>query len=96
MNSLIGEYSVEGKDPKTNLPNGRFYLDKIGAEHIADEVIQTHLGMNQKQSNDYKAKNFPAIWDHADILKKGFIEVERAPVMLRAVVGEVEAQGGLQ
>jgi len=95
MNSLIGEYSVEGKDLKTKLPNGRFYLDKVGAEHIADEVIKTHLKMNQSEANAYAKKNFPAIWDHADILKKGFIEVERAPVMLRAVVGEVEAQGGL-
>jgi hypothetical protein len=95
MNSLIGEYSIEGKDPKTNLPNGKFYLDKINAEHIANEVIRTHLGMNQGDANKYEKEHFPAIWAHADILNKGFIETERAPMMLRAVVGEVEAQGGL-
>lgn len=91
MNSLIGEYSIEGKDEKTGKPNGRFYLDKINAEHIANEVIRTHLGMNQKEANDYEKKHFPEIWKHADILNKGYIETERAPVMLRAVIGEVEA-----
>ena len=34
MNSLIGEYSIEGKDPKTGKPDGRFYLDKIGRAHV--------------------------------------------------------------
>ena len=95
MNSLIGEYSVEGIDRKTNTPNGVFYLDKVGAEHIAEEVVKTHLEMKQPEANKYIKKEFPAIWAHADILKAGFIKVEEAPVMLRAVVGEVVAQGGL-
>jgi hypothetical protein len=95
MNSLIGEYSIEGKDQKTGLPNGRFFIDKMNAEHVADEVVKTHLGMNQEAANKYVEKDFPAVWAHADILKRGFIETEAAPMMVRAVVGEVEAQGGL-
>lgn len=51
--------------------------------------------MTQEQANKYEKEHFPAIWDHFDILKQGFIETERAPMMMRAVVGEVEAQGGL-
>jgi hypothetical protein len=32
MNSLISEYSIEGKDKKTKLPNGHYFIDKHGAE----------------------------------------------------------------
>jgi hypothetical protein len=32
MNSLISEYSIEGKNKKTKKPDGHYYIDKHGAE----------------------------------------------------------------
>ena len=32
MNSLISEYSIEGKDKTTKKPNGHYFIDKYGAE----------------------------------------------------------------
>lgn len=43
MNSLLKEYSLEGKDKKTGLPNGKFFINKINADHVANEVVRTHL-----------------------------------------------------
>jgi len=54
MNSLIKEYSLEGKNQKTGLPNGKFFINKINAEHVANEVIRTHLKMNQSEANTYE------------------------------------------
>jgi hypothetical protein len=32
MNSLISEYSIEGKNKATKKPNGHYFIDKYGAE----------------------------------------------------------------
>jgi hypothetical protein len=37
----------------------------------------------------------PLIWDHVDLLKKGFILVEEAPQFLRYLLGEVEVNNAL-
>ena len=42
MRSLIKTYSLEGKTD--NEPNGKFYLDKNGAEGVAKEIVGTHFG----------------------------------------------------
>ena len=44
MNSLIGTYSIEQKNPATGEPTGRFFLNKKGALGVATEVAKTHFG----------------------------------------------------
>jgi hypothetical protein len=40
MNSLISEYSIEGKDKTSKKPNGHYFIDKHGAENISIAAIE--------------------------------------------------------
>ena len=94
MKSLIKTYSVEGNtDGK---PNGQFYLTKKGMDKVAKEVVGTHFGFKGKKRDDYLAKQLPKLWKAADVNKDGFIEVARAPMVLRTLLDNQEIGNGLQ
>jgi len=42
MRSLIKTYSIEQRD-SAGQPSGNFYLDKIGVQKVANEVVGTHF-----------------------------------------------------
>ena len=42
MNSMIGTYAKEGKNPDGK-PNGKFYLDRESGLRASQEVVNTHL-----------------------------------------------------
>jgi len=93
MNSLISVYSLEGNDGGT--PNGQFFLDKEGAKAVAEEVVQTHFGFTGAKRVEFLKDRFPRAWDNIDVNHDGQIEVARAAVLLRMIVGEVETNDGL-
>lgn len=96
MNSLISEYSIEGRDKKTNTPNGHYYIDKHGMEMVSRAAMKQNLeGLKDKQLDKLVAERFPSLWSDADVNKDGFVEVERAPMFVRTMVGDVEAAEGL-
>jgi hypothetical protein len=96
MNSLISEYSIEGRDKKTNTPNGHYYIDKHGMETVSRAAMKQNLDDVKENGLDkLVADRFPSLWEKADVNKDGFVEVERAPMFVRTMVGEVEAGEGL-
>lgn len=42
MRSLIKTYAIEQRD-SNGTPSGNFYLDKKGAQKVANEVVGTHF-----------------------------------------------------
>lgn len=95
MNSLISEYSIEGKDKKTKTPNGHYYISKYGAEKISIAAIEQNLEMKFSDAQKLEKERFPDLWEHYDVNDDGFMEIERAPMFIRGMVGENEAAGGL-
>lgn len=51
--------------------------------------------MNEKEAQKLVKERFPSLWEHYDVNDEGFMEVERAPMFIRGMVGENEAAGGL-
>ena len=96
MHSIISKYAIDKKDPKTGQPTGQFYVNEAGAEAIAREVIQTHLKKSGKELDDYANQHVADAWAKWDVNKTGYVEAERIPTMLRAIVGDVVAGFGLQ
>ena len=94
MNSLISRYSIEGNN--NGVANGHFYLNREGARAVSNEVVQTHLGFDGDQRDQYVGGRFASIWSHFDVNNDGFLEVERMPQFLRMLIGEVETNNGLQ
>jgi hypothetical protein len=93
MNSLISEYSIEGK--KNKKPDGHYYIDKHGAEMISIAAIKQNLEMKEGEAQKLVKERFPDLWEHYDVNNDGFMEVERAPMFIRGMVGENEAAAGL-
>lgn len=95
MNSLIYHYSLEGRgdDDKAN---GKFFLTKNGFQSAAEEVVKTHLHMDAEKSSNYVKDRLDTIWNHVDVLKKGYLFANEGPQMLRMMLGEVEVNNALQ
>jgi hypothetical protein len=52
--------------------------------------------MKESEAKDLVKKRFPELWEHYDVNDDGFMEIERAPMFVRGMIGENEAAGGLQ
>lgn len=100
MKSLIDKYAVEGNTDKIHKgkgePNGKFYVDKSNLYAASQEVVSTHLNLDGEKCDKFVDKKFKDLFEHYDVNGEGYIEVERAPMFLRQIVGENEASSGLQ
>lgn len=100
MKSLIDKYAVEGNTDKIHKgkgePNGKFYVDKSNLYAAAQEVVNTHLGLDAEKRDKYVDNKFNSLFEHYDVNQDGYLEVERAPMFLRQILGENEASSGLQ
>jgi len=54
------------------------------------------MGFKGEKRDEFIASRLDALWNHHDVLHEGFIEVDKAAVLLRSLIGEVESQVGLQ
>lgn len=95
MKSLIEKWAIESRK-EDGTKSGLFYLTKDLTKLAANEVVQTHHKFTQKQTDDYLEEHFDNVWKHYDVNHDGFIEVERVAVLLRTLIGQVEAAFGLQ
>lgn len=95
MKSLVATYAIEGKAADGS-KNGQFFMTKATTEAAAHEVVGTHLKMSGAEKDAYVSEHLDKLWSHYDVNKDGYIEVERAAPLLRQMVGEVEANIGLQ
>merc|ERR1712159_391472 len=94
VKSLIQNYAVEAIDAD-GAPNGDFYLTKDGAKDAASEIVETHLGYTGDKADAFINANFERAWNHADLLKNGFLTVEEGPAIFKSMLGEVEANNEL-
>ena len=95
MKSLVATYAIEGKAADGS-KNGHFFMTKGTTEAAAQEVVGTHLHLSGEAKDAFVAEHLDKLWPHYDVNKEGYIEVERAAPLLRSMVGEVEANIGLQ
>lgn len=94
MWSLIMQFAVEGNtDGKAN---GHFYLTTKGMEKVAREVVQDHFHSDANKRESYLSDNLPRLWAYHDLLNEGFVDVNKAPVILRSLLGDTEINNGLQ
>ena len=82
MHSLIEKYAIEMK--VDGVETREFYLNKEGAQAVANEVRDTHSEANAALA---EGDRFGDIWNHFDINQDGFVEVERMPQFLRMYLG---------
>lgn len=94
MRSLIKNFSIEGNT--NGKGNGEFYITKEACFDVAKEVVSTHHGFGTYKTKDYLDEHFEKLWKHHDVLNEGFLDVAKAPVLLRSLIGEVESFIGLQ
>lgn len=100
MKSLIDKYAVEGNTDKIHKgkgdPNGKFYVDKANLYAASQEVVNTHLGLDGEKRDKFVDSKFDSLFSHYDVNQEGYLEVERAPMFLRQILGENEISSGLQ
>ena len=95
MNSMIKNWAIEGKG-EDGLKTGKYYMDRFATTEVAKEVVGTHMGFTGEKLTSYVDKHMDALWPLYDVNKDGYIEADRAPVVLRRVIGDVEIANGLQ
>ena len=93
MKSLVSTYAIEGKGADGK--NGHFFMTKDITKAACNEVVESHLGFKGAKKDTFIGERFDKLWAHYDILKDGYIEVERAAPLIRSLIGEVESQIGL-
>ena len=96
MHSIISKYAVDKRDEKTGKPTGQLYVDRAGAEALAREVVATHLKKTGKELDDYVTHNLTEAWARWDVNQTGWVEAERIPTLLRAIINDPVAGFGLQ
>lgn len=94
MRNLITNYALEGKSDGS--PNQHFYLTKDAIQTESKNVVREHFGWDDKKTADYVQKQLTKLYPYYDVLNEGFLDVQRVPVLLRQVLGEVEIDNRLQ
>lgn len=94
MRSLISKYALEGNNGGQG--NGKFYLTKSGTKRVATEVAATHLKLAGSKLDKFVEDKINALWKKYDVLGEGFVTVDRIPVLLKSMIGDVELNNGLQ
>ena len=58
--------------------------------------MRTHLGYTGDKNKAFRDKFLNKAWEKADELSKGFLTVDEMPTVMKAMLGEVELNNGLQ
>ena len=93
MRSMIENYAVEEKTPKTDTdpggaPTGHFWMTKSTAYAAAQEVLATHKGLRGAELNTYLDTYFNKAWGHFDVNVVGKIEVIKMPTFIRFLASD--------
>ena len=93
MRSMIENYAVEAKTPKTDTdaggaPTGKFWMTKTGAFAAAQEVLATHKGLTGDKLDKYMTTYFDKAWGHFDVNQVGEIEVIKMPQLIRFLASD--------
>ena len=93
MRSMIANFAVEDKTPKTatddgGAPNGHFWMTKNGAYAAAQEVLSTHKNITGDKLSLYLDTYFTKAWGHFDVNQVGKIEVGKMPMFIRFLASD--------
>lgn len=93
MRSMIKNYAVEAKTPKTatdpgGAPTGKFWMTKSGAYAAAQEVLATHKKLTGEKLQKYLDTYFNKAWGHFDVNQVGRIEVIKMPMFIRFLASD--------
>lgn len=93
MRSMIANYAVEAKTPKTatdagGAPTGKFWMTKTGAYAAAQEVLSTHKKLAGADLQKYLDTYFNKAWGHFDVNQVGKIEVIKMPMFIRFLASD--------
>jgi hypothetical protein len=93
MRSMIANYAVEAKTPKTDsddggAPTGKFWMTKTGAYAAAQEVLSTHKGLEGAKLSTYLDTYFNKAWGHFDVNQVGKIEVGKMHMFIRFLASD--------
>ena len=91
------DYATEGVT-KEGKPDGHFFVTKDQAKDLSFEVVETHLGYDEKKAKDYvekKAKdyvekNFGPAWEHYDVNEEGTIDALWLSTLMRFMTKPVK------
>jgi len=95
---MIKNYALEGKichedeDGKviksTCIPNGKFFMNKLGVKKAASEVLATHKGLSGPALEEYLDTYLDKAWGHFDVNRVGVIEVIKTPQLMRFLASD--------
>ena len=93
MRSMIENYALEAKTPKTDdspggEPTGKFWMSKSSTMAAAREVLATHKGLKGAALDKYLATYFDKAWGHFDVNQTGHIEVIKMPSFIRFLASD--------
>jgi len=102
MRSMIEQYALEegacDEDADGNeincKPSGKFWMDKLGTEMAAQEVLETHKGLSGPALNSYMDAYFEKAWGHFDVNLTGYVEVIKMPQLMRFLCSDQRMQLG--
>ena len=64
-------------------PNGKFFITKDQSKQLAQEVIETHLGMKGVEKDNFMKKHFSESWEHYDVNDEGVLDAMWASPFMR-------------
>ena len=93
MRSMIENYALEAKTPKTDdspggEPTGKFWMSKSSTLAAAKEVLATHKGLTGGALTKYLDTYFEKAWGHFDVNQTGHIEVIKMPSFIRFLASD--------
>ena len=65
-----------------------FWVDKAGALAAAQELVGTNLHLEGDKLTQYLNEKFPEVWNKYDVIKTGWIEVERMSMFYKELMND--------
>ena len=65
-----------------------YWIDKAGALGAAKEIVAVNLHMDGEKLNSYLNEKFDELWNKYDVIKTGWVEVERMSMFYKELMGD--------
>ena len=65
-----------------------YWIDEKGALAAAREIVGTNLHLQDQKLDAFLASNFGDLWQKYDVLKTGWIEIERMSLFYKELMGD--------
>ena len=65
-----------------------YWVDEAGALAAGNEIVSTNLHLAGEKLTSFMGNNFPEMWTKYDVLKTGWIEVDRMALFYKDLMGD--------